>query len=76
MLGAGSRVGLTHEEEMPREIRTSQQHAKSGLEILKGLQELFDLCGFDEADRQSTFLAQLTLAIERTRGEFLRPTPV
>jgi len=75
VLRAGNQVGLNQEEEMPTEIWTSEQRVKSGVEILKCLQELFDLCGFDEADPQSTFLAWLTLAIERTRGEFLKGDP-
>jgi hypothetical protein len=75
VLRAGNRVGLTQEEEMPTEIWTSEQRVKSEVEILKCLQELFDLCGFDEADPQSTFLVWLTLAIERTKGEYLKGDP-
>jgi hypothetical protein len=57
VLSAGNRVGLIQKEEMPTEVQTSEQRVKSRLEILKSLQELFDLCCFDEADPQSTFLA-------------------
>jgi hypothetical protein len=69
---AGNRVGLSLKEEMPTAIRTSKQHVKSGLEDLKSVLILFDLCGFEEADSRSTFLAQLTLAIERTKDGYLK----
>ncbi len=57
MLCAGNRVGLSQEEDMPTGICPPEQRVKSGLEFLKHLKELFDLCGLDEADPQGSILA-------------------
>lgn len=61
VLPAGNRVALSQEGEMPSGIWPSEQCVKSGVEILRCLQEQSDLCGFDEADPPGVFLEWLTL---------------